>query len=235
MPITHFIDTSPRRHWPFPEKLTGIALYDLAFRTYEWPDDAQALYGIMLPPSLDHAVKKRKAEFLAGRLCAREAIRAITGRPITPGQDDQRAPIWPEGVCGSITHSHDRAIAISGDRRHWQSLGVDVEMPLEANRADRLQQIILTASEIERWRDQPIDELITLTFSLKESLFKALYPLVRKRFYFEHAELIEWQKQGQARLRLLTDLSSQWSHGKELQAQFAHDGSYLLSLIAIAV
>ena len=81
-------------------------------------------------------------------------------------------------------------------------------------------------------RDQ-VAQLVTLTFSAKESLFKALYPIVQKRFYFEHAELVEWSSSGHARLRLLTDLTSEWCHGKELEAQFAVSEGQLLSLVAI--
>ena len=73
----------------------------------------------------------------------------------------------------------------------------------------------------------------TLTFSLKESLFKALYPIVRKRFYFEHAELLEWSADGHARLRLLTDLSPQWRQGAELQGQFCLQDGHLLSLVSV--
>ncbi|MCY1464205.1 hypothetical protein D9M71_822010 [compost metagenome] len=75
--------------------------------------------------------------------------------------------------------------------------------------------------------------VVTLTFSLKESLFKALYPIVLQRFYFEHAEVLEWSADGHARLRLLTDLSPQWHHGRELEAQFCLQGEQLLSLVAV--
>ena len=74
---------------------------------------------------------------------------------------------------------------------------------------------------------------VTLTFSIKESLFKALYPLVHKRFYFEHAEVLEWSAEGPVRMRLLTDLSEEWQHGRELQGQFAVQDDHLLSLVAI--
>ena len=75
---------------------------------------------------------------------------------------------------------------------------------------------------------------MTLTFSLKESLFKALYPLVGRRFYFEDAELLAWDAEGRARLRLLCDLSAEWHHGRELEAQYALFDGRLLSLVAVA-
>ena len=54
-----------------------------------------------------------------------------------------------------------------------------------------------------------------------------------KRFYFEHAEVLEWSDAGSVRLRLLTDLSNEWRHGTELAAQFAVVDGQLLSLVAI--
>jgi enterobactin synthetase component D len=74
---------------------------------------------------------------------------------------------------------------------------------------------------------------VTLTFSVKESLFKALYPIVQQRFYFEHAEVLEWTEAGEVRLRLLTDLSAEWRNGTELDAQFGVQDGQLLSLVSI--
>ncbi|MNG26230.1 hypothetical protein D3C84_1111950 [compost metagenome] len=74
---------------------------------------------------------------------------------------------------------------------------------------------------------------VTLTFSLKESLFKALYPIVQQRFYFEHAEVLAWSADGHARLRLLTDLSAQWHKGKEIEGQFSLQDDQLLSLVSV--
>jgi enterobactin synthetase component D len=65
-------------------------------------------------------------------------------------------------------------------------------------------------------------------------LFKALYPIVLKRFYFEDAELLEWAENGSARLRLKIDLSPEWHSGKALNAQFSVQDGQLLSLVAIA-
>ena len=88
-------------------------------------------------------------------------------------------------------------------------------------------------AELQRLDYSQLGLGVTLTFSLKESLFKALYPLTRQRFYFEHAELLEWSVEGYARLRLLTDLSADWQAGRELEGQFCVQDGYLLSLINV--
>ena len=113
---------------------------------------------------------------------------------------------------------------------------MDLENVLPLDRAERLAGEILTADELKRMADLPREQhalLVTLTFSVKESLFKALYPIVQKRFYFEHAEVVEWSESGSVRLRLLTDLSSEWGYGKELVGQFVVADGQLLSLVAI--
>jgi enterobactin synthetase component D len=127
---------------------------------------------------------------------------------------------------------------VVAQKSQWQGLGIDLENLLSPERAERLAGEILTPDELRRMAAGPAmsrcARWVTLTFSIKESLFKALYPLVQKRFYFEHAEVLSWSKQAIVRLRLLTDLSTEWHHGKELEAQFVVHEGQLLSLVAIA-
>jgi len=190
------------------------------------------------PASIQRSVAKRQAEFLAGRLCARAALQQLDNLNCVPAIGEDRAPVWPPHISGSITHSSGHAAAIVGHKAQWRGLGMDLENVLSLERAERLAGEILTADELQRMARLPREQharLVTLTFSAKESLFKALYPIVQKRFYFEHAEVVEWSEHGQMRLRLLTELSGEWCHGKELVGQFAVDGEQLLSLVAIGV
>jgi enterobactin synthetase component D len=191
---------------------------------------------IAQPASIQRSVAKRQTEFLAGRLCAREALRRLDGRQLAPDIGEDRAPIWPDDICGSITHSTGWAAAVVANRQQWRGLGLDTENLLSLERARRLAGEILTPAEMARMAAGPADQIalsVTLTFSIKEALFKALYPIVQKRFYFEHAQLLEWTTSGHARLRLLTDLSSEWHSGKELDGQFSVQDAHVLSLVAI--
>ncbi len=188
------------------------------------------------PASIQRSVAKRQAEFLAGRLCARAALQQLDHLDCVPAIGEDRAPVWPGHISGSITHSTGHAAAIVGHKAQWRGLGMDLENVLTLERAERLAGEILTADELQRMASVPREQialLVTLTFSVKESLFKALYPIVLKRFYFEHAEVVEWSESGRVRLRLLTDLSAEWCYGRELEGQFAVDGEQLLSLVAV--
>ena len=228
--------TPLRADWPLPFVLPGSVWRSTDFSPENLAADDFARSAITMPASIQRSVAKRQAEFLAGRLCARAALLQLDGTCATPSIGEDRAPVWPEHICGAITHSNGRAGALVALKSEWQGLGIDLENLLSTERAQRLAKEILTPDELVRMAAAPAEHvalLVTLTFSVKESLFKALFPLVQKRFYFEHAEVLGWTIDGHVRLRLLTDLSPEWQHGRELDAQFCLLEKQVLSVVAI--
>jgi 4'-phosphopantetheinyl transferase EntD len=140
-----------------------------------FPGEAAAVAG---------AVDSRRREFATGRLCAREALRAL-GMPAAPlPRGDGGAPVWPPGVVGSVTHCAGYRGAAVARASDLASLGIDAEPdePLPAGVLD------LVADEAELaglpgggpcW-----DRLL---FCAKEALYKAWYPLTRRWLGFEEA------------------------------------------------
>ncbi|QXH52742.1 4'-phosphopantetheinyl transferase superfamily protein [Pseudomonas fakonensis] len=220
-----------QHHWPLPRPVPGAVLVSCAFDPARLAADDFQRAGIEQTASLQRSVAKRQAEYLAGRVCAREALRLLDGRDYVPATHEDRSPIWPAGIRGSITHGQGWAAAVVGAQ--VAGLGLDQESLLTEERAERLAGEILTAAELHRLDRSQQALTVTLTFSLKESLFKALYPITGQRFYFEHAEVLQWSTDGHARLRLLTDLSATWRHGVELDGQFCVQDGHLLSLISV--
>ncbi|QXH36975.1 4'-phosphopantetheinyl transferase family protein [Pseudomonas muyukensis] len=220
-----------QHHWPLPHPVPGAVLVSCAFDPAQLAADDFQRAGIVQTANLQRSVAKRQAEYLAGRVCAREALLRLDGRDYVPATHEDRSPIWPTGIHGSITHGQGWAAAVV--TAQGTGLGLDQETLLSEERAARLAGEILTPAELERLDRSQQALTVTLTFSLKESLFKALYPLTKKRFYFEHAELLEWSADGHARLRLLTDLSAEWHHGVELDGQFGLQDGHLLSLVSV--
>ncbi|MBC8647945.1 4'-phosphopantetheinyl transferase superfamily protein [Pseudomonas sp. MTM4] len=219
-------------HWPLPHPLPGVHLLSTRFDPGLLDPEDFTRWGL---PAMA-AVSKRQTEFLAGRICASEALRKVTGVPGIPAVSEDRSPCWPTGVVGSITHGAGWAAVVAARSDHWRGLGLDVEKLLPVTRADRLAGEILTPRELQGYAaldDSQRALRVTLTFSIKESLFKALYPLVKTRFYFQEAELIHHDADGHARLRLLSDLSDEWKAGAELEGQFVQFEDYLLSLVSI--
>src|SRR6185503_18375584 len=94
---------------------------------------------IPLPLELKEAVPKRQAQFRAGRYCAMLAIQALHGgSPMLVGRDANGAPLWPEGVVGSITHTDDVAAAAVASAADVLSLGIDTERIMSESQAREL-------------------------------------------------------------------------------------------------
>ena len=131
---------------------------------------------------------KRKQELVAGRYCARKALEQIDSSfyDIFLEMTESRAPIWPGGVCGSISHNKNMAIAVVSNK--YRSLGVDIELLIPFERLKKLENSFINESEKTLTREDTLRNS-TIIFSAKESLFKLLHPLCHTYFGFLEAEL----------------------------------------------
>lgn len=230
--------SAPSELPPLNLELAALKIFCCRFAPTQVNLERDALrLGLQPPDNIRRAVAKRQAEYLAGRLCAREALRQLSGIDAVPGHaSEHRGPVWPSGHVGAITHSHGWAAAVAGRQQDYLGLGLDVEALLDSTKALRLAEQILTPTELERLG--PLDETeqafaITLAFSAKESLFKALYPQVRQMFFFQDAELFDHRPTGTFGIRLLLDLSPRWQAGAQLEGYFRLDEeNRLLTLLA---
>ena len=115
---------------------------------------------------------KRRTEFRRGRACAREALKGlgIPPGPIPVGEG--RAPVWPHGTIGSITHCRGLIAAAVARTREICALGIDAEpagaLPGETRR------LILHPSEHYDNEDRVLE---TVVFSAKEAIHKTLFPV----------------------------------------------------------
>ncbi len=218
--------------WPW--QLPGIVCATRRFSSAAFTAGDFAAEGIARPRALQGAVAKRQAEYLAGRVCAREALHRLTGSVSSPGWQAGRAPRWPAGVCGSISHTQDEALAVVALRQDYIGLGVDRERYLSGTQVRELADNILTPAELAQLAHCTDTALrTTLAFSLKESLFKALYPLVGCYFDFQDAQVSAWTDTGTARLQLLRDLSPAWRQGISMPARFQAGRRGVTTLVAL--
>lgn len=167
-----------------------------------------------LPPEVARAVPKRRAEFIAGRACARAALAAAGGDggasiPIGP----LRAPQWPPGFVGSITHAAGVAAAAVAPSSRTRALGIDLEvMPAPADVA----ATVATPAELAL-------APLTALFACKEALFKALAPRVGR--YFDFLDVAAIAGAGdRLTFRQLGDLSTEFPAGTLHEAAFAAAG-----------
>lgn len=170
-PLTQNPFNDPLLHWAE----VGFSVADVHVVAQDAPGFGRV--EVMIPADLQSAVPKRRCEFLAGRFCAALALRQ-EGLPERVGRNG-RAPVWPKGVAGSITHSKDRAIAAVST--HYRCVGLDVEALVSHDRATQLCGAIFTEAE-SRLRPDALAfaQFFTLVFSAKEALYKALSPQLNR-------------------------------------------------------
>lgn len=191
-----------------------------------YSDDQYRRLGIVLPEHLSGAVPKRRAEFLAGRYCVRLALKGL-GKNVdfTLKIGDKRAPIWPTGLIGSITHSKGFASAAVARLDTVRGIGIDSERLIAEKTANNVQSHILTKAEQYQDNQTLVSsarEYLTLIFSAKESIYKCLYPLVSQYFDFRDARIIlEANQPGRFRFQLRKDLTPEFGHGFEGHGQYA--------------
>lgn len=147
-----------------------------------WADPRRD-HGLWDGEYLPNAVETRHMEFSAGRAAARQAMAQLSVAPqaILHGKD--RAPIWPQGITGSISHSASDCLAVVW-LAHQQGIGIDLEpaTPLEA----ALWPVILRPEERDALQDTDDPALqAKRIFTIKEAVYKAQYPLSRRLFGFD--------------------------------------------------
>lgn len=143
-----------------------------------------------MPPSIQRAVYKRQLEYLLGRWCA-----ALLLIELGCGEDKSwitsvgRRPVWPKGFIGSISHSRDAvAVIVQRQSPNSESVGVDVESIRLGNESQAA--LMRCFSDREAGLLSSLEFGFPLGFSVKESLFKCLNPIVNLFFDFLDAEII---------------------------------------------
>jgi enterobactin synthetase component D len=172
----------------------------------------------------------------AGRSCASEAIRRLTGLAgATIGTGDGGEPLWPEGTTGSITHKNGFVWAAVARLQNAAGLGIDVEQIVEPARAERMSRLVLLPEERNVGTDTLDPALrFTLIFSIKEAIFKCLYPIVRKRFYYEAFVVTAIdRKTGCFTGRLTMDLGERLPCGWTTSGRFAVDRQSVFTAVLL--
>ncbi len=139
---------------------------------------------------LESVSQNRKREFIAGRFCAREAMKSANIPPEHIRMGEKGEPIWPSTIVGSITHSHGYAAAAVAKKSEVLSLGLDAETnePLSPKVLQRIGN-----TQEQEWVQSVESAIIQhpgkILFSAKEATYKAWYPITQEWLGFQEAHI----------------------------------------------
>lgn len=165
---------------------------------------------------------------------AKDTAATVRG-PVLPVHE--RLPVWPAGWLGSISHSGAWAVAAVASEARCQALGLDLQDLIAPQTVADVQPLVATERELARmaaqW-DRP--HALTLLFSAKEALYKALYPRLRRFQDFDAAELTAISaSRAEVTLTLTRDWDDvAWRAGQALSVRYAWAAEGVLTACCVA-
>ncbi|MFH1462784.1 MAG: 4'-phosphopantetheinyl transferase superfamily protein [Pseudomonadota bacterium] len=145
---------------------------------------------------------RRQAEWVGGRLALQQALKRLHSRRQPFLVHASGAVMAPRQYSASVSHKRDLCVGLLGQLSAG-TVGVDVEclLPDRSHLASR----ILTPGELEAWEALPAGRrwsALLMTFSIKESIYKAIHPRVQRYVGFQEVE-ITLRPDGSARVDCL--------------------------------
>lgn len=148
-----------------------------------------SLHNLALPPNQQFS-QKRLSDFYTGRYCAIKALEQLGINDVLIPIGEDRAPVWPKGIVGSISHCDSLTGAIVAKNSDHISLGLDIE---EIGRVTPdLWDLVFTKNEKRYLSSLSEKEILiqsTSIFSIKEAFYKFQYPLTNTYLEFLDVEV----------------------------------------------
>ncbi|WP_353173526.1 4'-phosphopantetheinyl transferase family protein [Acinetobacter rudis] len=189
---------------------------------------------LLCPDYLKQAKPSRLNEFFAGRIVAQAILKQHFSCTTALTSRSNKLPIWPQGLSGCISHTQNKLLVMVSAQ--YLSVGADLQEQIQPEMAKQISSLILTSAEQQLWHhfktELDFSEYLSLIFSLKESLYKAVFPVVNS--YIDFLELclvdidltrriaqFEFCSKIQKNYPVLKRYSAQWQRYDEYVISFA--------------
>ena len=182
--------------------------------------------------AIEGAASSRVEQFTARRVCSRLALGRFGVAATTPNvRGVERAPIWPDGFVGSITHTDVWCAAAVGRKESLRSVGIDLEPATPLKEA--LWRRVCTPAERERLRELPNSGLMgKILFSAKESVYKCQYPLTTQFLGFHAVEVDVGDGEFRA---IFKQAAGEFEPGDEMKGKYLVEGGLVASACELRV
>lgn len=216
--------------------LEGVVIYQCEFNKDRYRDDYFRLFGVNFSASVSRAVVKRKAEFLAGRYCCKKVLASIDIHNFDVIVGENRAPIWPVGVKGAISHNSHHAMVAITERTDVLGIGIDIESIMSTKTMNDIKEAILRDEEHDLLYVPQARAVVvcSLIFSIKETFFKAAYPSTGYYFDFDAitVDKIDYDAK-RFNLTVKQDLNPQVRPGMQFEGIFDFVDEQVISMLVL--
>lgn len=130
--------------------------------------------------------ESRRTQYMSSRFALKHLFQKYGFNLTTLYSDQDGVPLYPHPISACLSHTHKYSVAISSSLDIY--LGIDIEKIISSARIEVMRNKVLHEKDILLSDEQLLE--MTLIFSAKESLFKALFPTVRCFFGFEEASCL---------------------------------------------
>jgi 4'-phosphopantetheinyl transferase EntD len=177
------------------------------------------------------ATPRRLAEFRCGRRAARRAMAQLgVGQMAVPMGVD-RAPIWPTGLVGSISHCEGLCLALVASATEVRALGLDVEPLRDLPR--EVWETILCPEELADLHDLEAGlrgRSALRYFVAKEAVYKAQYPISKRLFDFQTVRISSQSQSFSA--EFLQDVP-EFPRGTVITGTFVEEADFLAAVVVL--
>ncbi|MCH7231990.1 4'-phosphopantetheinyl transferase superfamily protein [Glycomyces sp. L485] len=182
------------------------------------------------------AVASRRREFTTTRALARAALARAGGPAVAVPVGADRAPVWPPGWVGSLTHCEGLRAAAVARAREVAAVGIDAE-PLTVLGASVTAAVLDPEERRVAARLGPHGPVTA--FSAKESLFKAWHPATRIWLDFDGARLADVRtdragRSGTMVLEIGAANLERWPGPRAVEAAWEWEGGRVHTSVAVA-
>jgi enterobactin synthetase component D len=175
----------------------------------------------------------RFRQFSATRVAASRLLRNFGETNTQLARLDDGSPDWPPGIVGSISHSANCIFIAIARREDVRALGIDVETVISPEVRSEIGSVYMNKNEMSLMGDEGLAP--TICFFAKESLFKCIYPITKRYFGYEDAEVTSLDYQAcRPSIRLVSSLSNEFLAGTAFEGSFRYDERNVFTALELA-
>lgn len=184
--------------------------------------------------ALARARPARRAEFAAGRRALRDAMAQLGLPPLPVPQGPDRAPLWPAGLVGALSHDDRHCLALlCRAGQPCRALGIDIEP--DADLPEAVLETICLPQERDWLATRPLPErgrLARLIFSAKECAYKCQFTISGEMLDFTDLHILPEPETGRFQAIFMRRVPG-FAEGAQMHGMFARAEGRLVTVIAL--